>query len=72
MTIWAYRSIDRITNHSILYDVPSRTACNLADETVVRFAEMPQLIGLKNATGDVTRPARLGSLVEPRFSALVG
>jgi Dihydrodipicolinate synthetase family len=31
----------------ILYDVPSRTACGLADETVVRLAETPQFIGLK-------------------------
>src|ERR1700687_830333 len=46
----------------ILYDVPSRTACGLADETVVRLAEMKQFIGLKDATGDVTRPARLRPL----------
>ena len=42
----------------ILYDVPSRSACGLTDETVVRLAEMSQFIGLKDATGDVTRPAR--------------
>jgi len=56
----------------ILYDVPSRTACGLADETVVRLAEMPQVIGLKDATGDVTRPARLRSLVGPDFRLLSG
>jgi 4-hydroxy-tetrahydrodipicolinate synthase len=56
----------------ILYDVPSRTACGLADETVVRLAEMPQFIGLKDATGDVTRPDRLRSLVGPDFRLLSG
>jgi 4-hydroxy-tetrahydrodipicolinate synthase len=56
----------------ILYDVPSRTACGLADETVVRLAEMPQFIGLKDATGDVTRPARLRLLVGPNFRLLSG
>ena len=56
----------------ILYDVPSRTACGLADETIVRLAEMPQFIGLKDATGDVTRPARLRSLVGPDFRLLSG
>jgi 4-hydroxy-tetrahydrodipicolinate synthase len=56
----------------ILYDVPSRTACGLADETVVRLAEMPQFIGLKDATGDMTRPARLRSLVGPDFRLLSG
>jgi len=56
----------------ILYDVPSRTACGLADETVVRLAEMPQFIGLKDATGDVTRPGRLRSLVGPDYRLLSG
>jgi 4-hydroxy-tetrahydrodipicolinate synthase len=56
----------------ILYDVPSRTACGLADETVARLAEMPQIIGLKDATGDVTRPPRLRSLVGPEFRLLTG
>src|ERR1035441_4076768 len=33
---------------------------------------MPQIIGLKDATGDVTRPARLRSLVGPNFRLLTG
>ncbi len=56
----------------ILYDVPSRTACTLADETVARLAEHPRCIGLKDATGDVTRPARLRALVRPDFRLLSG
>jgi 4-hydroxy-tetrahydrodipicolinate synthase len=56
----------------ILYDVPSRTACGLADETIARLAEMPQFIGLKDATGDVTRPPRLRLLVGPDFRLLTG
>jgi 4-hydroxy-tetrahydrodipicolinate synthase len=56
----------------ILYDVPSRTACSLADETVVRLAEMPQFVALKDATGDVTRPARLRLHVRPDFRLLSG
>jgi 4-hydroxy-tetrahydrodipicolinate synthase len=56
----------------ILYDVPSRTACGLADETVVRLAKMSQFIGLKDATGDVTRPGRLRPLVGSEFRLLSG
>ena len=56
----------------ILYDVPSRTACGLADDTVARLAELPQIIGLKDATGDVTRPLRLRRLVGPDFRLLTG
>ena len=56
----------------ILYDVPSRTVCGLADETVARLAEMPQVIGLKDATGDAARPLRLRSLLRPGFRLLSG
>jgi 4-hydroxy-tetrahydrodipicolinate synthase len=56
----------------ILYDVPSRTGCGLADPTVVRLAECPQIIGLKDATGDCTRPLRLRSEVGPDFRLLSG
>ncbi|MGB9043915.1 MAG: 4-hydroxy-tetrahydrodipicolinate synthase, partial [Pseudolabrys sp.] len=56
----------------ILYDVPSRTACGLADETIARLAELRQIIGLKDATGDVTRLSRLRSLVGLEFRLLSG
>jgi 4-hydroxy-tetrahydrodipicolinate synthase len=56
----------------ILYDVPSRTACGLADATIARLAELPRIIGLKDASGDVTRPARLRTLVGPDFRLLSG
>jgi 4-hydroxy-tetrahydrodipicolinate synthase len=56
----------------ILYDVPSRTVCGLADETIARLAEMPKMIGLKDATGDMTRPTRLRSLLGPDFRLLTG
>ncbi|HXX08749.1 MAG TPA: 4-hydroxy-tetrahydrodipicolinate synthase [Pseudolabrys sp.] len=56
----------------ILYDVPSRTVCGLADETVARLAEFPQVIGLKDATGDLSRPVRLRTLLGPEFRLLSG
>jgi 4-hydroxy-tetrahydrodipicolinate synthase len=56
----------------ILYDVPARTACGLADETIVRLAQSPQFIGLKDATGDVTRPLRLRPALGPDFRLLSG
>jgi 4-hydroxy-tetrahydrodipicolinate synthase len=55
-----------------IYDVPSRTACALADETVARLAEIPNIIGLKDATGDISRPARLKRLVGNDFRLLSG
>jgi 4-hydroxy-tetrahydrodipicolinate synthase len=56
----------------LLYDVPSRTGCALADETVVRLAALPRIVGLKDATGDLARPARLRALVGARFRLLSG
>jgi len=56
----------------ILYDVPARTASGLADETIVRLAEMPRCIGLKDATGDITRPLRLRATLGAKFRLLSG
>ena len=55
-----------------LYDVPARSACRLADETVARLAELPQIIGLKDATGDVSRPLRLRPLTGHEFRLMAG
>jgi 4-hydroxy-tetrahydrodipicolinate synthase len=56
----------------ILYDVPSRTVCGLADDTIARLAELPQFIGLKDASGDITRPLRLRSLLGREFRLISG
>lgn len=39
----------------LLYNVPSRTACDLLPETVERLAEHPQIVGIKEATGSIAR-----------------
>lgn len=56
----------------ILYDVPTRTACPLADETIARLAELPQIAGLKDATGDPSRVARLRILLGADFRLFSG
>jgi 4-hydroxy-tetrahydrodipicolinate synthase len=56
----------------MLYDVPSRTACALADATVARLAEVPQIFALKDASGDPSRVARLRALVGTEFRLLSG
>lgn len=68
-----FRAIAQATRLPIIpYDVPLRTACGLADETVARLAEVPHIIGLKDATGDVMRPARLRSRVGTDFRLFSG
>jgi 4-hydroxy-tetrahydrodipicolinate synthase len=39
----------------ILYNVPSRTACDMQPATVARLARVPNIVGIKEATGDLTR-----------------
>ncbi len=39
----------------ILYNVPGRTACDMLPETVERLAVIPNIIGIKEATGDLSR-----------------
>jgi 4-hydroxy-tetrahydrodipicolinate synthase len=42
-----------------LYNVPSRTVADVANETVLRLAEVPGIVGIKDATADLARGAEL-------------
>ncbi len=46
---------DEVNLPQILYNVPSRTGCDLLTETVMRLVPHENIIGLKDATGDLTR-----------------
>ncbi len=55
-----YKAVaDAVDIPQILYNVPGRTACDMSDETSLRLAEIPNIIGLKDATGDLDRAAWL-------------
>jgi 4-hydroxy-tetrahydrodipicolinate synthase len=43
----------------VLYNVPGRTVADLANETVLRLAEVPGIVGLKDATADLGRGSEL-------------
>lgn len=43
----------------ILYNVPGRTASDISNETVLRLAQVPGIIGIKDATGNIARGADL-------------
>jgi 4-hydroxy-tetrahydrodipicolinate synthase len=43
----------------VMYNVPGRTVGDLAHDTVVRLAQVPGIIGIKDATGDIARGALL-------------
>jgi 4-hydroxy-tetrahydrodipicolinate synthase len=56
----------------ILYDVPSRTACPLTDVVVTRLAALARIVGLKDATADIARVARLRRRLGEEFLLLSG
>lgn len=56
----------------ILYNVPSRTACDLLPATVERLAAHPQIIGIKEATGSIERGAEILARCGDDFLLLSG
>ncbi len=56
----------------ILYNVPTRTACDLLTDTVVRLAEIDNIIGIKDATGNLVRGSELVARVGDRIAILSG
>ena len=51
-----YREIAKaVAIPQILYNVPGRTACDMLPETVARLADIPNIIGIKEATGNMER-----------------
>ena len=56
----------------ILYNVPGRTACDMLPETVGRLSKVPNIVGVKEATGDLTRIAQIRTLTGPDFALYTG
>ncbi|MFC3653981.1 4-hydroxy-tetrahydrodipicolinate synthase [Dyella humi] len=57
---------------TILYNVPSRTGCDLLPETTAALREHHAIIGIKEARGDAERIQRTAELVRPDFVYLSG
>lgn len=56
----------------ILYDVPSRTGMTLEAETVAELSKHPNIVGLKDATGDLVHLTRMLTLVDKDFAFYSG
>ena len=57
---------------TILYNVPGRTVADLAHDTVLRLVQVPGVIGIKDATGDIGRGALLIRDMPADFLVLSG
>lgn len=56
----------------ILYNVPSRTGSDLQPETVARLAKIANIVGIKEATGDLSRVQKIKQLAGDDFLVLSG
>ncbi|MCA6574557.1 MAG: 4-hydroxy-tetrahydrodipicolinate synthase [Pseudanabaena sp.] len=56
----------------LLYNVPGRTGCKLEPETVARLAEIPSIIGIKEATGDLDQASLIRALTPTEFAIYSG
>ena len=56
----------------ILYNVPGRTACDMLPATVARLADIDNIVGIKEATGDLQRARELIALVGERMAVYSG
>lgn len=57
---------------AILYNVPGRTVADMANETIARLAQIPGIIGVKDATGNIGRGTDLIRQVPASFAVYSG
>ena len=56
----------------ILYNVPGRTACDMLPETVGRLSRVKNIVGVKEATGDLSRVKKIRELTGNDFAIYTG
>lgn len=56
----------------ILYNVPGRTVADMSNETVLRLAQLPGIVGVKDATGNIARGSDLLRLAPKSFAVYSG
>ena len=68
-----FRTIaERVDLPMILYNVPGRTVADLGTETTLRLAQVPGIVGLKDATSDMGRAAEVLKKAPPTFALYSG
>ncbi len=63
---------DNSTKPIILYNVPSRTGCNILPKTAAALSEHPMIVGMKEASGNISQIAELFSLVGDKMDIYSG
>jgi len=56
----------------IIYNIPGRCVVDMSVETMARLAEIPNIVGVKDATGDPVRPSKIRRAIGTDFCQLTG
>lgn len=56
----------------VIYNIPGRTAVEMSVQTMARLAKLPNIIGVKDSTNDLTRPVKTKLAIDREFSMLSG
>jgi 4-hydroxy-tetrahydrodipicolinate synthase len=56
----------------IIYNIPGRSVIDMSVETMARLAEIPNIVGVKDATANLTRPLHTRRAIGPQFCQLSG
>ena len=68
-----YRALhDECTLPIIIYNIPGRSVIDMKPETMGELAKLPRIIGVKDATGDITRVSQQRECCGPEFVQLSG
>jgi 4-hydroxy-tetrahydrodipicolinate synthase len=68
-----YKAInDAVQLPVLVYNVPGRTGSDVANETLARLSKLPNIVGIKDATGDMTRASMQRVLCGPDWVMLSG
>src|SRR3546814_622637 len=68
-----YRTLaESVDIPQILYNVPGRTGCDISNDTILRLAQLPNIIGVKDAPGNIERGTDLMLRVPSHFAVYSG
>jgi len=68
-----YRAVAEQTQFPIVtYNIPGRTGSNIAPSTIARLADVPNIVGVKEACGDISQIADVVALCHDEFAVLSG
>ena len=63
---------DRVSSDVIVYNVPGRTGCALSVKSVEELSRHPRIIGIKEASGDISYVMNIAHLVSDSFAIVSG